>query len=232
MTHWRYDLVRFACWLVLRIGFGLRVTGRGSVPRSGPFILASNHVSFLDPPAVGVACPRRVRFLARADLYQHPAMRAFLRGVEAIPVARGEADLEALRRALVALRAGEGVGIFPEGGRQFSGALGEAKRGVGLLAHGAKAPIIPVLVRGSFAALPPGSNRPHRSKIRVAFGAPIHYTKTPASSLSFPPGQSAGKALGEGRGARGRHERLAAAVTCAWRALEAQTAEQESQAST
>ena len=198
MTYWFYDLVKFVLRLFFRVGFGLEVVGCEHVPRHGPFLVASNHVSYLDPPLVGAACPRRLRFMARKDLYDHRWLGAFLRGVHAIPLKRAEADLPAFRAALAALQSGSGVAIFPEGERQLSGELGTAKRGVGLLADTARVPVIPVFVQGTFQALPPGAHRLHRAKIRVAFGEAIPYTDAPAPR---------------------RHERVAEAVTGAWRRL-------------
>ena len=201
MTYWFYDLVKFVLRLFFRLGFGLEVLGREHVPKRGAFIVAANHVSFLDPPLVGVVCPRRLRFLARADLYHHPLLGAFLRGIHAIPLQRDAADLAAVRAALSSLRSGRAVAMFPEGGRQFSGQLGLAKPGVGLLADTAQTPIIPALVQGTFQALPPGARRLRRAKIRVAFGEPIPYTRNSSSS------------------ARAHHEALARAVTRSWRDL-------------
>jgi len=201
MRYWFYDLVKAVLWLFFRLGFGLEVLGREHVPTRGTFIVAANHVSYLDPPLVGAVCPRRLRFLARADLFDHPLLGAFLRGVHVIPLTRGAGDVTAMRTALACLGRGEAVTIFPEGGRQFSGQLGAAKRGVGLLADTAQAPIVPALVQGTFQALPPGARRLRRAKIRVAFGEPIAYTKTSSSS------------------ARAHHEELARAVTQRWRDL-------------
>ena len=204
---------KFSCWLFFKLGFGLEVTGQAGVPKRGPFIVASNHVSFLDPPLIGVACPRRLRFMARADLYHQPLLAAFLRGVRTISIKRGEADLTAIRAGLACLRAGEPVAIFPEGGRQLSGALGSAKRGVGFLAEAAGVPVIPAYVSGTFQALPPHAHGLCRAKIRVAFGEPIAYTSVPVSTTAGP---DAGV-----RGSRARQESLADAVTRQWKHLAA-----------
>ena len=198
-----YAVSKFILWLFFRLGFGLEVTGAHHVPRTGSFVLASNHVSYLDPPLLGAACPRRLRFMARASLFSHWLLGAFMRSVGVMPLQRGQNDLPGLRLAIQMLRNGEAVAIFPEGGRQFSGRLGTAKGGVGLLAVMAKVPIIPVVVRGTFEALPPGSRRVKRAKIRVAFGPQIPYTTSPVPTLA----------------ARERHDQLAAQVTHAWHQL-------------
>jgi len=201
VTHWCYDFSQAVLWLWFRLGFGLHVEGREHVPPHGPFILASNHLSFLDPPLLGAACPRRLGFMARDTLFAHGLLGAYLRSVHVMPVKRGESDIGAVREALRRLRAGETVAIFPEGGRQLSGQIGQAKRGVGLLAEAAQVPVVPVLVQGTFEALPPTTNRLARAKIRVAFGPPILYTSASAASP------------------KDRHQQVADAVTRRWHAL-------------
>lgn len=222
MREWPYLLTKFICWLVFRLGFGLEVTGQAHVPTSGAFILASNHVSYLDPPLTGAACPRQLRFMARADLFDQPLLGTFLRAVRVIPLRRGEGDVMAIRHAIVCLRHGEAVAIFPEGGRQFSGELGVARRGVGLLAEAAHVPIVPVLVTGTFEALPPQATRLHRAKIRVAFGPPIPYTKSPLATPGASELQSVPSEEGDVHASRRRHEQLASLVSAAWHHLEAQ----------
>jgi 1-acyl-sn-glycerol-3-phosphate acyltransferase len=209
-----WALSKFILWGIFRLKYGLEVRGQHYVPARGPFILASNHISFLDPPVLGVSCPRRLRFLARADLFARPVLGSYLRSVGVMPLKRGEADLGAVRAALVRLEQGEGVAMFPEGHRQQSGRLSAAKRGVGLLAVAARAPIVPVLVRGTYEALPPNVSSLQPSKIRVAFGPPIPYTNSlePAASSDAPPTEK------QARG-RARHELLAEAVTQSWQRL-------------
>lgn len=208
MKYWFYTFVKAVLWVFFRRGFGLEVSGKEHVPQQGSFIVASNHVSYLDPPVIGVACPRRLSFLARSSLFRHPLLGAFLRGIHAIPLKREEGDLGAVRTAVLRLHRGEPVAIFPEGGRQLSGRLGEAKRGVGLLAATARVPIVPAVVTGTFQALPPGSRRLGRAKIRVAFGPPIPYT-TGLASIAEP----------SGRSVRSRHQHLADALTQQWRRM-------------
>ena len=203
MKYWFYYVVRFFLEVIFRLGFGMEVRGRSHIPRRGGFLLASNHLSYLDPPLLGAACPRRLSFMAQAKLFDDAWLGAFMRGVHVIPLQRGEGDVAAVREAVRRLRRGGAIAIFPEGGRQFSGQLGAAKGGVGLLAELAQVPIIPVIVRGTFDALPPGSRRVQRAKIRVAFGPQIPYTTSPVPTLA----------------AREHHDQLAAQVTQAWHQL-------------
>ena len=212
MKNVPYAITKFCCWSFFGLRFGLEVTGQAHVPRRGPVIVASNHVSFLDPPILGAACPRWLRFMARDTLFAHGWLALFMRSVRVIPLRRGEADLGAIREALEALREGEAVAIFPEGGRQRSGRLGTAKRGIGVLADLSQATVVPAFITGSYRALPPDATRLQPSKIRVAFGPPIPYTGVP-----LPAG------LPERRAAlRARREQLADAVTQAWGRLAAQ----------
>lgn len=203
MKYWFYYFVRFLLRLIFRLGFGMDVRGRSHIPRRGGFLLASNHLSYLDPPLLGAACPRRLSFMAQTKLFDNALLGAFMCGVHVIPLQRGESDVAAIREAVRRLRRGEAVAIFPEGGRQFSGQLGHAKGGVGLIAEAARVPIIPVLVQGTFQALPPGSRRLKRAKIRVAFGPQIPYTTSPVPTLA----------------SRERHDQLAAQVTQSWHQL-------------
>ena len=222
MTRLAYYLTKVVCWLFFRLGFWLEVSGGAHVPKRGAFILASNHVSYLDPPVVGVACPRRLVFMARADLFDQALLGMFLRAVGAIALKREGGDVAAIRMALEELRDGRPVAIFPEGGRQPGGALGTAKRGVGLLAVTAQVPIVPALVRGTFDAWPPHARRLRRRKIHVAFGPPIPYTDFSFSTTASGPRPALGERRG-GRARRSQHEqRLAEAVTLAWQRLAAQ----------
>ena len=202
-----YSFSKATLWTLFRVGFSLSVRGQEHVPSTGPCILACNHVSFLDPPVLGATSPRRVDFMARSSLFENPLLGAYMRTLEQISLRRGELDISALREAVKRLRQGRVVALFPEGGRQRNGELGTAKRGVGLLAVTGRAPIVPVLIQGTYQAMSP--ERPmrlHPAKISVAFSEPIPYTTSP--TLSTTPTAS-----------RDLHEQLAQKVTAAWQRL-------------
>lgn len=215
-----YGLTKFLCWLFFRIGFSLKVTGHAHVPKQGAFILASNHVSFLDPVVVGTACPRRLVFMARNTLFKHMLLRWWLNGVGAIALNRDESDVSAVRAAVGALRKGLPVALFPEGTRQESGKLGRAKRGVGMLAKLAKVPVVPMYVHGTYEALPRGAKGLRLAKIQVALGPLIPYTSAsvpqPSASVGLPNAEHAGK-----RAQHADQERIAREVTASWQQLRA-----------
>ncbi len=222
MTHWSYDFSKLTLWLFFRIGFGLRVRGQHGVPKTGPCIIACNHISFLDPPLLGAVCPRRLSFLARSDLFEHRILGAYLRSVHVIPLQRGESDIGAVRKALDRLRRGEAVAIFPEGGRQRSGQMGMAKRGVAVLARLARVPVVPAFIRGTYEALPPDARGLRKAEIRVAFGTPIPYTSIPDSPTDqLHDGQTADRS-GQRLTSRDSQDQLTTALMAEWRRLEQQ----------
>ena len=103
----------------LHLALRWTIEGEANIPTTGPLILASNHVSYLDPLTLGYVADRRgrrVRFLAKAELFDKRGLGSLLRGARQIPVARGKADANgALTFAIDALRRGECVAVFPEG---------------------------------------------------------------------------------------------------------------------
>jgi 1-acyl-sn-glycerol-3-phosphate acyltransferase len=149
--------------------FRLQVLGAEHVPAAGPVLLAGNHTSFLDGPLVFSAAPRIALFYIKEEMYDGPVARP-LDWLGQIPINRGRPDRRALHRGLAALKAGEAVGMFPEGSRG-AGDLGTVQHGIAYLALRAGCPVVPVACLGSAAALPPGKGRPRwKAPIAVVFG--------------------------------------------------------------
>lgn len=146
----------------------LKTFHRERVPMSGPLIVACNHASYMDPVALGIACPRPISYMAKAELFDIPVLGKLIERVYAFPVARGEkaSASAAIKKSVEILREGRALGIFPQGTRVREGE-GEAKAGVAVLANLAKAPVIPAYVWGSKDAY-----RLHQ--IKVIFGEPMH----------------------------------------------------------
>jgi 1-acyl-sn-glycerol-3-phosphate acyltransferase len=167
-----------AAWLLARfllhLLFGYRTEGAEKVPEKGPVILAANHLSILDPIAIGAGIKRPVSFLARADVFRLPVLSWLLPRLYAIPVERGTGDLSAIKGAIRALERGMAFGIFPEGTRSRSGKLQPFKTGVAAIAFRTGSPVVPVAVVGSEKAWPVGRKLFRlRQPIRVVYGDPI-----------------------------------------------------------
>jgi len=144
-----YSCGRLLGLVVLRFWFRVRIFGSDRIPRSGPAIIAPNHKNFFDVFFVGAATRRRVRFMAKIELFKGPLGWLLLR-VGAFPVRRGEADAEALETAQAILADGGLVVVFPEGTRvEQPDALGSPHHGAGRLAVQTGAPIIPTAITGT-----------------------------------------------------------------------------------
>ena len=136
------------------LGFSLRWDGYRHVPRKGPVLIVANHQSFLDPPAIGLALPRRVVYLARKNLFEHPVFGALIRGLNAVPIDQDGIGKEGLKTVLGELRRGHAVLVFPEGARSPDGRIGELRPGIHLLIKKTSAPILPVGIAGAYHAWP------------------------------------------------------------------------------
>ena len=143
----------------------MRVIGAENVPMTGPLVVACNHISYVDPVALGVALPRRVWYMAKIELFRIPVLGAMLPSLGAYPVERGKGDIAAIRGSLRVLKEGKAVGIFPEGTRNLHGDA-PVHTGVALLASLAGAPVLPAFVRG-------GDRAKRLGKLSVAFGEPM-----------------------------------------------------------
>lgn len=144
-----YSAARLFASGCLRILTGWDVRGRHHVPREGGVIVASNHISFWDPPLIGAAVPRELHFLTREDLLRKPVLGTLIRSMNAIPIRRGVADLTGMSRAIDRLANGAALLMFPEGGKMQGGGSHPARPGVGMMAVHADVPIVPCCISGS-----------------------------------------------------------------------------------
>jgi len=170
-----YRFSRFVLLVILKLFFHFEVKGRENIPKEGGFILAANHVSYLDPVAVGAACPRTVHFMARDSLFSKPVLKSWLKAVEVIPLKRNAADLSAVKTGLKIVRKGGGLALFPEGTRRTKENMYlNPEPGVGFLAVKGGVPVIPAYVSGTYIAMPRQARSLHLAKISVRFGQEIH----------------------------------------------------------
>ncbi len=152
---------------------GIRTYGRENVPKVGGFLLASNHVSNLDPVVLGVACPRALNYMAKHSLFNNPVASWILYKSNAFPLKRESVDLSAIKEAIRRVELGGGLLLFPEGTRASDGAVREPQAGIGFLAAKLNVPIIPAFVKGTCDALPKGAKFIRPRRVSIYFGRQI-----------------------------------------------------------
>jgi 1-acyl-sn-glycerol-3-phosphate acyltransferase len=165
MNSFLYDAAKYTFWGMFGTIWRMRVYGGEHVPKTGPLIVACNHVSYFDPPVLGTACPRRIQYMAKEELFRVPVLGPAIRAVGAYPVDRHGSAASAIKRSVEVLRQGGAIGIFPEGGRNVTGSA-EVRGGVALLASLGKAPVVPARLVGTSAAK-------RLEQFRVYFGRPL-----------------------------------------------------------
>jgi 1-acyl-sn-glycerol-3-phosphate acyltransferase len=173
----RRNWVWFSFQLVIGVIFTtwLRYRARGveRIPEAGGGLILSNHQSFLDPLLVGMPLRRPVSFLARDTLFPIPVIGWILRHTYVMPLSRDTGGAEGIRETLRRLEAGFLVGIFPEGTRSTTGALGQFKPGFAALVRRTQLPIYPVGIAGAHHALGKGSLFLKPRQVCVVFGEPL-----------------------------------------------------------
>lgn len=168
-----YRLAQFLSYCYLKCFHRFEVKGLGNVPPKGGFILACNHLSYLDPPAVGCRIPRNLHYFARDSLFFGP-LGLLITKLNSIPVNRDQLDLGTLRKVLSVLKGGEPVLVFPEGTRSPDGTLQKSQKGLGLLVHKSGVPVLPARLHGSFEILGKGKLFPRiGKKLYLNIGSPI-----------------------------------------------------------
>lgn len=166
-----YNLLRPFAILLFKILFHLKVKGREFLPKEGSFILASNHLSNLDPIVLGAVIPLRLNFMAKEELFSNPLFSLLIRIFGAFPIKRNSPDLSALKEAMRRLRKGICLVIFPQGTRTAEDL--KVEPGIGFLATKTKSPVVPVYIKGTDRILPKGERKIHRGEISVRFGNSI-----------------------------------------------------------
>jgi len=161
------NLVKFILRIYFRLFYNFKVEGLENIPKTGSLIIACNHLSNADPPAVGAfaGLVRDSRFVAKKELFSIPVVGWFFRHCNYIPVdrARTIGDFGALKEVTAALEKGESIVMFPEGTRSKTGKPQKPKSGIGFLVYKTGAPVLPVKIEGTFGM-------PWVRNIRVKFG--------------------------------------------------------------
>jgi 1-acyl-sn-glycerol-3-phosphate acyltransferase len=178
--NWVYELVRLATSLYAYVFLRARSIGTDNIPQSGPVILAPNHFSFMDHFLCGAFTRRKLRFMAKSQLFAPPMVHIYSPG-GVFPVRRGEKDEDVFITAETILDDGGVVCMYCEGGRSRTGDLAEtAKPGIGRLALATGATIVPVAIHGS--AKVRNWKRLQFPKVSVQYGEPFRFERAPGST--------------------------------------------------
>jgi len=171
------NLVKYVARVYFKLFYDFKVEGLENIPQKGALLIAGNHLSNADPPAIGAfaGLVRDSRFVAKKELFAIPVLGWFFRHCNYIPVDRKRTigDMGALKEVVDALTNGESVVMFPEGTRSKTGKPQKPKSGIGFLVYKTDAPVLPVKIEGTFGW-------PWVRKIRVKFGTVMHLQKDPA----------------------------------------------------
>ncbi len=170
-----YHLAKNIVWLILKPLYRMEVVGKENIPKEGPVIICSNHISNLDPPMVGITATRDVHFLAKEELFEKPWLAKLMTHLNAFPIKRGMSDRQALRQALSLLKNGKTLGLFPEGTRSKTGKLGEGLSGIGFFALRSEATVIPCAVIGPYKI---------GKRLKIVYGPPIEMNKLREDKVS------------------------------------------------
>lgn len=197
-----YTIAWHAVKLLWSIWFKLEIRGKENVPKSGPFVFCSNHVSGLDPTIVCLGVPTKIklRFIGKAELFKNPFLRIlFEKGLGCFPIERGTADMNALDKAINIVKDGGVLAIFPEGTRSPDGSLLRFKSGMSLIIQQTKADVLPCNITYM-------NGKKFRSHVIVNVGEVI-----PFETLGFSDAQSPRELKGATRIIRSAVEQLSMA---------------------
>jgi len=170
---WTYTFARIVLTLPTLLLWRVRAIGVENVPKEGPLVLAPNHFSQMDHFFVGVYLRRKIRFMAKSQLFGPPVLTYIYKHGGVFPIRRGHHDEEAIETARILVEQGEMLLIYAEGGRSRSQEMGEPKPGIGRIALETGAPIVPVAIKGSERARQ--WKRFRFPKVTVQFGEPLTF---------------------------------------------------------
>ena len=177
---WVYELARLILTPPTLLFYRTRAISTENVPASGPVLLAPNHFSQMDHFFTGLYLRRKIRFMAKSQLFGPPVLTYIYKHGGVFPVRRGHHDEEAFLTAGTILDQEGMLLVYAEGGRSRSGKLGEPKPGIGRIALESGAPVVPVAIYGSASVR--GWKRLRFPKVTVEYGEPISFAKEDSPS--------------------------------------------------
>ncbi|MET3682348.1 1-acyl-sn-glycerol-3-phosphate acyltransferase [Alkalibacillus flavidus] len=168
-----YTFAKYLVWFIFKFLYRIKIHGKENIPKQGPVIICSNHISNFDPPVVGITSPRVIHFMAKEELFEKKVLGFLLPRINAFPVKRGMRDRNALRQGLELLENGGTLGLFPEGTRSKDGHLQKGLAGAGFFAMRSNATVIPCAIIGDYERFKP---------LHVVYGKPIEFKSLEADN--------------------------------------------------
>ena len=159
-----YDFLRPIVGAYYRLIWGVRPIGAKNTDVSGGYILCCNHMHARDPFVLAACMRRRVRFMAKAELFENRLVGKVISAIGAFPIRRGQNDLTAVRESIKLLNEGHVLGIFPQGTRSRVNERTHIEPGVAMIAMRARVPVIPAYIDGPYRLF---------RRTRVVFGTPV-----------------------------------------------------------
>ncbi|MFH1612158.1 MAG: lysophospholipid acyltransferase family protein [bacterium] len=156
-----------------KILFKLKIEGKENIPKTGSIIIAANHTSFADPVLIGSSIPRKVRYIAKKDLFKNFLFGKILLSLGVFPVSREGICKETFTTCFEILKKKSALLIFPEGTRSHDGEIHEGMLGIGMIAYMSETDIVPCYIKGSHKLLPTNSKKITFTPIKVIFGQKI-----------------------------------------------------------
>lgn len=163
-----YTFAKPICRPLVSIFAKIKCEGAENIPEKGGFIIACNHIHFIDPGIIIMRCKRPIHFMGKVEAFKNKFAAWFLTHCNCFPVARGRSDKSSVEYASDLIKKGCIIGIFPEGTRSKDLKPKEAKAGVSLIARQTKADILPVSLYSEQA-------KGLRRKVTIRFGELIKY---------------------------------------------------------
>lgn len=157
-----YAFAKRVMWLGMHLLFRIRVSGTENIPKEGGFILCTNHLHALDPVMLAIVIKRRLRFMAKKELFAKRFIAFFLGALGAFPVDRGATDMRSYKRAIEIVTAGDGLLVFSQGTRMQD--FSQAKNGAAMFALKTGAPILPAGIKGRYTFF---------SEVSIRFGEAV-----------------------------------------------------------
>ena len=168
-----YTVFRSAiCWFT-QVFTRMSIEGKENLPKSGAYVLAPVHRSYVDTPITACVTRRRVRFMGKDSMWKFETFGKLLSALGAFPVSRGTADREALKRCIAVLKGGEPLVLFPEGERKDGPIVQPLFDGAAFVAVKAGVAIVPVGIGGSARVMPRGAKFIFPKKVHIVIGKPI-----------------------------------------------------------